>query len=648
MKSTLPPRFPARLALMLVLLIVGCGPTLPAQPEPRATTPPPSVEQAPSSATRAPTSRALAPPTAVPKVGERLSSSETRAALPRPQSPPTHTAAAPMPLPFPASQAGGGPRPPLTPRWAYEPWVWEDEENTAEAVRDLVDGYQRRGIPVGAVIIDSPWQTNYSTFQFNRDYPDPGKLISDLHGRGVKVLLWTTCFVNVSSEDGPERGKAATYDEALARGYFVDGGTVYSWDKGEGSAIDFFNPEAVAWWYAQMDRAWSLGPDGWKVDSHEGNLPDFVQTAAGPKTQGEYGTAYYRAFYRYVAERSPEAIITARPYDGGSVYAPLDVTPAGWVGDQIPDWGPKGIQEALDNILASAELGYAVLGSDIGGYRPGERFVRLFLRWVQLGALSPLMENGGRGEHRPWEIDRDIVDEYRYYARLHHQLVPYLYGAGVEAHQTGRPIIRDVSRAARQYTLGEDLLVAPITTRDDERDVSIPGGARWHDYWDDDRVITGPTVERYRAAVDRIPLYIKAGAMIPMQVADKQTGHGDLGSAGSLTLLVYPSHDGESQRTYRPDAQRSVAMSNRRDGTNVTIEIGSHTERYTLRIKESHSPGAVTLRRTGGETALPALASWAEFDGADEGWFYDSPRRYLWARFDTQDSDARLTYNTPP
>ncbi|MBA2449307.1 MAG: hypothetical protein H0V51_14905, partial [Chloroflexi bacterium] len=63
------------------------------------------------------------------------------------------------------------PRPPLTPRWAYEPWVWEDEENTAQAVRDLVAGYRQRDVPVGAVIVDSPWQTNYSTFEFGPNYP---------------------------------------------------------------------------------------------------------------------------------------------------------------------------------------------------------------------------------------------------------------------------------------------------------------------------------------------------------------------------------------------------------------------------------------------------------------------------------------------
>ena len=580
--------------------------------------------------------------------------------------------------PSPPVQTVATARPPLTPRWAYEPWVWEDEENSARAVRELVDDYQDRDVPVGAVILDSPWQTNYNTFEFGPDYPDPAGLIRELHDRQVRVLLWVTGFINVESEDGPDRGEAPRYAEARSRGYFVDGGRTYEWYKGMGSAIDFFNPEAVAWWYAEMDRAFALGVDGWKVDSAENNLPDEVDTAAGRKSLREYRDAYYRAFYRYVAERNPEAIVAARPYayeatdaqepdaqepdegsptrggartgrpdDAGTVYAPVDAVAAGWVGDQSPDWA--GLDEALDNILASAERGYSMLGSDIGGYLPGNRSAELFLRWTQLGALSPLMENGGRGEHRPWKVGPEVLSTYRYYSKLHHQLVPYLYSAGVVAHRTGQPIIREVNRQARQYMLGEDLLVAPIVTPETERDVALPAGTRWHDYWSDDRVIDGPTVVRQRAPTHQVPLFIRAGAIIPMQVDDGETGHGGIGSAGHLTLLVYP--DGESSRTYYPDAHSSLRLSSEREAGGVTIDVGPRTERYVLRIKEPTAPAVVQLDRTGdgdSASALTLLPGWDAFDTAAEGWYYDAAANYVWVRFATEDAGARLRYTTPP
>src|SRR4051794_19474409 len=76
-----------------------------------------------------------------------------------------------------------GPRPPLTPRWAYEPWVWEDEENDADATIGLVDAYRQRDIPVGVVVVDSPWATNYNTFEVSKELGNPARFMSRLRDR---------------------------------------------------------------------------------------------------------------------------------------------------------------------------------------------------------------------------------------------------------------------------------------------------------------------------------------------------------------------------------------------------------------------------------------------------------------------------------
>lgn len=534
------------------------------------------------------------------------------------------------------------PRPPLTPRWAYEPWVWEDEENTADAAIALVDGYRKRGIPVGAVIVDSPWQTNYNTFEVASEFGSPELLLSRLRDRNVRVIFWATGFVNTSSIDGPESGQAANFQEAFERGYFVDGGKTYEWDKGVGSAVDFFNPDAVAWWYRQMDKTWAYGIDGWKVDSPEGNLPDLVQTTAGWKTNREYGDAYYRAFFAYVAQKGPDGIIMARPNDSGTIYAPVEANPAGWVGDQEPDWGGRGIEEALDNILASAELGFSMLGSDIGGYRPGDRSDRLFLRWTQLGALSPLMENGGRGEHRPWKLDEETVGPYRYYAKLHSQLVPYLYGLGVEAHEGGDPIVRDPDRTLRQYQLGDDLFVAPVVTRDDRRRVDLPAGSRWYDYWDDQKILPGGTQLDFEVPVERAPLYVRAGAIIPMVVRDAETGHGNVLSADALTLVLYP--EGVTRRLLRPDRGQELAVESRREVSGVTVTLGPSPERLILRIKAPTAPSAISLRVAGVDAPLDEQSTLGELQQHDAGWTHESARGYLWVRLPPSDAERIVQY----
>jgi alpha-glucosidase (family GH31 glycosyl hydrolase) len=283
-----------------------------------------------------------------------------------------------------------------------------------------------------------------------------------------------------------------------------------------------------------------------------------------------------------------------------------------------------------------------MLGSDIGGYRPGERFDRLFVRWAQLGALSPLMENGGRGEHRPWRIDDEVVDIYRYYAKLHHQLVPYLYSYGVEAHLGGRPIIRYGDRAARHYRLGEDLFVAPIVTRDDRRRVELPRGSRWYDYWDDAEPISGGAVLDYRAPMGRAPIFVKAGAIVPMQVSDAETGHGGPGSAGALTLLFYP--DGASSRLLRPAAGIELLVESRRTDSSTTLTIGPSAQPLVLRIKEVQQVSTIDVSADGQPRGLTAFPSFPALDGAPEGWAFDAENGYLWVRLPATADTTTVTY----
>jgi alpha-glucosidase (family GH31 glycosyl hydrolase) len=539
-------------------------------------------------------------------------------------------------------QASERPRPPLTPRWVFEPWAWEDEDHNAEAVNDLVDGYQSNGIPIGAVIIDSPWATNYNTFDFNARYPNPAGFVSRLKQRGVRTVLWATGVLNVSSIDGPVRGKVATFDEALALGYFVNAGQPFTWYKGVGSAIDFFNPAAVSWWEQQLDRAMSTGVAGWKVDYAERDLPSTVQTAAGAKTIQKYGNAYYRAFYRHAKSRDPEAVTLARPYDKGEFFAPVDANPVGWVGDQTPSWGANGIDEAVDNMLVSAEHGYAVVGSDIGGYNYGSRDSELFVRWAQLGALSPLMENGGRGEHRPWKFGPEVLDIYRRYAILHHELVPYLYSLAIEAHTGGQPILRRTDRINKQYMLGPDLLVAPNTAAGGERPVDLPEGERWYDYWDDDVAIDGPARLQVSVPLDRVPLYIRAGAILPLHVEDNVLGHGGSASRNALTLLIYPTT--ETSTIYRPAPGSQIGIQVRQDQQATSIQIGAGEKALVLRVKEAATPRSVASEQGGALATLEELPDWATFNRPGSGWYYDAEHRYLWIRSEGDGSPVSLSY----
>ncbi len=136
----------------------------------------------------------------------------------------------------------------------------------------------------------------------------------------------------------------------------------------------------------------------------------------------------------------------------------------GWVGDQDPTF--DGLQRALENYFHSAWDGYVNFGSDIGGYRTGKgvlgRTKELFIRWAQLGALSPLMENGGNKEHRPWMFDDETLQIYRNFVNLHMSLKPYFLTVGSNALASNYSAITPMSKYTFvvtnwNYLLGPDV-----------------------------------------------------------------------------------------------------------------------------------------------------------------------------------------------
>ena len=133
------------------------------------------------------------------------------------------------------------PGPLSTPRWAFRPWIAKDISN-ADDTRAFVEGFRARDIPVGAVILDSPWATHYNTFVVNdARYPDFPGLLDELHAQDIRVVLWTTQMVNrtgLDFETGGDtyEGPAPHYEEGKRCGFFVDDGADYLWWKGLGAA----------------------------------------------------------------------------------------------------------------------------------------------------------------------------------------------------------------------------------------------------------------------------------------------------------------------------------------------------------------------------------------------------------------------------
>ena len=579
----------------------------------------------------------------------------------------------PAPKPVPIERFG------FTPRWAYQPWISKDISTGADTF-DFVSGFEQRDIPVGVVVLDSPWETNYNTFVPNDSrYPNFEDMVANLHGRNVRTVLWITQMLNDASLDvevGGDTypGPADGFNEAKRRGLFVNEGKTHFWWKGTGGGIDFFNDEAKTFWHAKQERVLKV-IDGWKLDFGEEYLREgnqlttpatdvVVKTKQGEKSLQAYSEAYYEDYLLHGRSvRGDQFLTMVRPYDRsygypGRFFARKEHAPIGWVGDNRRDW--LGLEDALDHMFRSAKAGYVAVGSDLGGYLdvddlnvtgPKIPFSQTnFARWTAMSAMSPFMQLHGRGNLTPWTVPEradETVSLYRYWAKLHVQLGPYLFSTGEAAYRgKGDVILRPLGPEAAwpgdyRYLLGNAFLVAPILDDTGRRDVWLPEGARFFSWWDESAApLAGGGTQANLDFTDRtrIPIFVKEGAIIVADVKDATTRLGSAAHAGAVTVLTWPAATESSFTVYEDVEADSYAITARQG----QVKLDAAKTGAFVQIWSDTPPTSVSLNGA----ALGQRSSKAELDTAADGYVVNAGSKLFWVRVPARASGAvTLTWN---
>ena len=523
-------------------------------------------------------------------------------------------------MPFNAQRHGN---PPLTPAWALECWLWEDDQNTAAYEDSLLDGYAKHDIPVRTLLIDSPWSLRYNDFETDTSrYPKYEKWFMGLQDKGYRVVLWMTSMVDSHNKDTKIQESKEFYQDAKDKGYLIGKGNEIKWWKGKGGFIDYTHPEAKRWWQGMQQKVLKYGIDGWKLDGTAtlfrkqlGPLPFLYQKShAGWLTTRQYMDLYYREEYANGLKSNPEFVTLARAMDRWfhpEGFAPIDASPVNWVGDQKHYWesksqtsakgeiqkdialeGVQGFESAIQSILRSAKMGYSVIGSDIAGFSGNDIPPRLYIRWAQFSTFCGLFLNGGHGERALWKRSPQELEIIRQFSWLHTELVPYMYSYVVSAHRGGTRLQRPIE-GKYHYLFGDNLFVAPIYKDELANEIHLPKG-QWRYWFDDKEVLTGPQTFTKKFPLEEFPLYIKEGAIIPLKIQRAYTGIGDSTSAKYLTWLIYPK--GKSEFTvYDPKDQTPTTLSVDQKKNVISLNFKGRKLPSIFRIHTSARPEKVML-----------------------------------------------------
>lgn len=410
--------------------------------------------------------------------------------------------------------------------------------------------YREKNLPCDSFWLDIDHMEGYRVFTWNSKlFPRPTEMLSSLKEMGFRCV--TIIDPGVKHEPG-----YSVFDSGLAKGVFcrTDSGAVYQGQVWPGRTAfpDFVNPDARSWWGDYNAKHVEFGLAGIWNDMNEpatGDIPPYGMRFGSGRYSHE---AYHNAYALLMAMGTVEGLRKAMPDKRTFVLsragsAGIQRYAANWLGDNMSRW--DHLEMSVTMSLGMGLSGQAFVGADIGGFceqSNGE----LLARWYQAACLAPFCRNhcdAASRDQYPWSFGPEIEEVCREALHLRYRLMPYLYTAFVQAAETGLPVMRpmildypEFGDCQDQYMLGDSLLVAPVMQEGVRgRTVTFPAG-EWFSFWDE-TIYQGTCY--VQAPLSQIPLFIKAGSVVPMWQKVLVSTLGYREKSPSLRICV-PSEDG--------------------------------------------------------------------------------------------------------
>lgn len=532
----------------------------------------------------------------------------------------------------------------------YSGGTWGHEELTSDQyVVEMARKYRELGIPVDLLWLDSTWRLfgenggkGATSFEWRETFKDPKSMFDSIYAMGYKMvgLHVRPRFDNAK--------KLNLLDQAKEKGF------TYPENGQPGEFVNFFDQKAVDWWWENgVKRVASLGAKFLKTDegSAFGALANESEKVGPTGKEAErlhnlfpiaYAKAPFEEFQKFNGMRGLNQ--TREGYSGIQRY------PYIFAGDWPSEW-----QYFAPVIKAGLNIGLSGVGSwahCMGGFEH-QGDPELYIRWVQFGMFSPIATVFGMdhpGYKEPWKYGDDALRNFKNYDVLRYRMMPYLYTGMHQQYETGVPMMRalvldhqddeNVYEIGDQYMLGDNLMVAPVTTKGAiTRSVYLPKGT-WFNYWTGEKY-EGSTYVHVVAPLDTIPLFVKGGGIIPMQPEMLYTGEK---LVDVITLDIFP-HGNSSFNLYEDDGLTLKYQ----NGSSALTKIEASLSAAALQLKIAKPVGTFkpsvhtylakihwtlkNLPKTVTENGKPlsAVASKAAIEKT-AGWYYDAKNGLLWVK----------------
>ncbi len=501
---------------------------------------------------------------------------------------------------------------PLPPRFAFGAWWSRYWDYSDQELNELVRGFHENDTPLDVLVIDMGWHISAEQLKAKGEvdqsgellgwggytwdkllFPDPHDFLSRMHNDGLKATLnlHPASGIQPWEQAYPVMAKAMGIDPATKKYVPFD-----ITDKK--FAINYMN--------LVLHPLEKQGIDFWWLD---------WQQEPTTKMAGVNPTWWLNYVHFTDQQREGKRPLLFHRWGGLGNHR----YQIGFSGDSISVWDSLAFQPWFTATAANA--GYAYWSHDIGGHMPGAVDPELFTRWVQFGAFSPILRThttkNPESERRIWAYPEPYSSVLRSAFQLRYAIEPYLYTEARRTYDTGvaffRPLYYDWPQEAAaydskgEYLFGDQMLAAPITAPADKisglatEKVWLPAG-EWIE-WPTGKHFTGPATIERGFSIEQTPVYLRAGAIVPMQPPMRYTGEKPV---DPLIVNVWPLTPG-TKSSYSVYEDSGVAVEYQHGvfaRTPIKAEQTSDVLRVEIGPVEGHYPGM--LEKRGFELRLPA------------------------------------------